>query len=187
MKKGFLILLMLLISTALFAEARIGATAFYNFPLIQDDELDLPEYDQLQVSDFTFGADFRLKLSLLQGSAMALVTPGSITGGGNDSSLQVPANADIFLDGGVALDVSMLRLGLGAGPNFTYYLGDSESVENVTSTGVHLKATADVMLGSLSVGMSYLAQFDMNLSQIGNIINADKSQGLFGVSALLKL
>ena len=182
MKKAILILMILIIPTALFADVRIGPTAYYNFPLLQDDQFHPPELQGLDISDFTFGADFRVKLWIFNLQATALFTPGV-----SEGTVSLPASTDIFLDGGLAFDLAILRLGVGVGPNFSFFFGDADTVSNPTAMGMNLKATADVLLGPVSLGLSYLTQLDFDVKDPATFLSADKTQGLFGIAFMFKL
>ena len=118
---------------------------------------------------------------------MALFTPGlkeiSIPG----EKVTLPPSADVFLDGGIAIDITKVRLGLGLGPNVSFFFGNSELISDPVSAGINLKATADIVLGSFSIGLIYLTQFDMDLDEAAQILSADKTKGLFGVTGLFKL
>lgn len=171
MRRILITTLLLLLPVALFAQLQVGGTALYNYPLTERSSADTGE---LTPSDFTFGADARLKILLVQGSALALFTPGTDT---------VPGNIDIFLDGGIAFDFLLFRFGLGAGPNFRVPLGEGET----TGFGLNVKATADAMLGDLGVGLSYLNKFELAFSQAGELLDQDYSKGLLGVSVLFTL
>lgn len=187
MKKIILILIIVLLPAALFAEFRIGPTAFMNFPLIQDNEYNVPELEGIDPSDFTFGLDARLKILLFQGSVTALFTPGAEASDSAGELLVLPASMDIFLDAGIAVDILFLRLGLGAGPNFTFFFGNEETISDPASMGFNLKGTADIVLGPVSFGLSYINQFDFDLDHPVSVLSADKTQGLLGVAVLFKL
>ena len=86
---------------------------------------------------------------------------------------------DLYTDVGLALDVLILRLSLGAGPNFTYVFGGAA---DPAMFGFNIKANADLKLGRVTVGLSYLT---------GLVIDGglawDKSTGLLGASVLFWL
>ena len=190
MKRVIIALCILLLPVAAFAQFQIGPTAYYNFPLLEGGEMDIPEVQGIDSSDFTFGADARLKLAIFQVSGLALFTPGFVA---DDYSYYWPPSIDIFLDAGVAFDIAFLRLGLGFGPNFSFFLlGDeygSAEFSDPVSFGTNLRATADIVLGGVSFGLSYLMQFDFELGEATaqQILDADKTQGLLGISVLLQL
>jgi hypothetical protein len=184
MKKVLIVLIILIIPAAAFAQLQIGPTAFYNFPLIGDSTLNPPELSGLNISDFSFGVDIRGKIAFFQLSGMALFTPGVSAAGG---SITLPASTDIFLDAGVAFDIAIIRLGLGVGPNFTFFFGEGTASSDIVSAGMNIKATLEFLLGKVAIGITYLTQFDFDLQQIGSVLSADKTQGLFGLSVLFTL
>ncbi|MFW6288373.1 MAG: hypothetical protein ACOC2Q_01175 [Spirochaetota bacterium] len=169
MRRLTLFLILLILPVALFAQLQVGGTALYNYPLVDD----APSTD-ISASDFTFGADARLKILLFQASGLALFTPGTEL---------TPANIDLFVDGGITLDLLMFRLGLGAGPNFRIPLGEGST----SGFGLNVKATADLMLGDLALGLTYLNKFELDFDQAGELLDQDYSQGLVGISLLFAL
>lgn len=187
MKKIILVLLILVLPAVLFAEFRLGPAAFMNFPLVQDREYNVPELEGPDPSDFTFGLDARLKILLFQGSATALFTPGAEASDSTGEPVVLPASMDIFLDAGVAVDILFLRLGLGAGPNFTFFFSNEETVSDPASAGFNLKGTVDIVLGPVSFGLCYINQFDIDFDTSTIVLSADKTQGLLGFAVLFKL
>ena len=154
--------LVVLLPVAAFAELGVGGVAFYNSPVLLG-QSEKPE--DLSVNKFTFGGDVRLRmLKLLQGEAMLLYSTS------NDVQ-----SLDIFLDAGVALDIAILRLSAGIGPNFTYNIGESKPLD----TGFNAKLNADVKLSKISVGLSYV--MDLNLD---GGVDVDTSAGLLGATVL---
>ncbi len=190
MKRIIIALCILLLPMAAFAQFQIGPTAYYNFPLLEDGEADIPGLRSINSSDFTFGADARLKLAIFQVSGLALFTPGFIA---DDYSFYLPPSVDVFLDAGLAFDIAFLRLGLGIGPNLSFFLmGDrygETQISDPVSFGTNLRATADIVLGGISVGLSYLMQFDFELGDTtaDRLLDADKTQGLLGLTVLLQV
>ena len=161
MRKIILILAILaMVPIAVFAEWGIGGAAFYKSPVLLGQAVDT---SGVGVDQFSFGGDVRFKFSLFQAEALVLYSAGSV------SSL------DMYLDGGLALDIAILRLSLGVGPNFTYNFSNSP----VTQEGLNAKAGADIKLGPISVGLSYIMALD-----ITNGVNVKTSTGLLGVNLL---
>mgnify|MGYP003572397714 FL=1 len=169
MKRLLILLVVLLVPVGLFAQIQVGGTALYNYPIV-----DTGVPDELDLSNFTFGADARLKIAFLQVSGLALFTPGEVEG----------ATIDIFLDGGLSFDIMLFRLGLGLGPNLRYTMGPGATPLGV---GLNVKATADVMLGSFGVGLTYLNSFELDFSTAGQLLDEDYSKGLLGISVLFEL
>lgn len=169
MKRLLILFVVLLVPVGLFAQIQVGGTALYKFPI-----LEAGPPDDLDLSDFAFGADARLKIAFLQVSGLALFTAGEVEG----------ATIDIFLDGGLSFDIMLFRLGLGLGPNLRYTMGPGATP---LGAGLNVKATADVMLGSFGVGLTYLASFELDFSAASELLNADYSKGLLGISVLFEL
>ena len=176
MKRFLVLCAVLIVPVAAFAQFQVGGTALYNVPYFAESGP-----DQINPSDFTFGADARMKIFVFQASGLALFTPGYT----DDLGSQVPGNVDLHVDGGVALDILLFRLGLGVGPSFRFGLGPDSTASNV---GFNVKATADIMLGRLAVGLTYLNQFafdsDAGASQV---LDQDYTRGLVGLSVLFEL
>ncbi len=186
MKKAIILIIILFIPLAAFAEVQFGPTAFYNFPLISNDQFHPPEAGKVNASNFTFGADFRLKLGLLQVGAMGLFTPGVVFPDPTAGTITIPASMDVFLDAGIAIDLLLIRLGIGAGPNLTLFFEDAPTVSDTVSSGVNIKAIVDVLFENLSIGVIYLNQFDFDFDSTVGILSGDKTKGLFGVAALFR-
>lgn len=164
MRKLVLILAVLVIlPVAVFADLGIGGAAFFRSPVLLGQPIDV---NNLNVNQFTFGGDLRFKLSFFQAEALVLFSAGEIY------------SFVAYLDAGLALDVAILRLSLGAGPNLTYSIGQTAPVQ----AGLNAKVGADVMLGPVSVGLSYI----MALS-IGNRTHVSTGSGLLGAQVLVWL
>ena len=176
MKRLLIVIAVLLVPAALFAQVQVGATALYNFPYFADDTTPA----EISASDFTFGADARIRIFVFQASALALFTPGYTDALDNE----VPGNIDLIVDGGLSFDILFFRLGLGVGPSLRVNLG---SGGDTTGLGLNVKATADVMLGGLSVGLSYLNQFEFDFADASQLLDQDYTKGLIGLSVLFSL
>jgi hypothetical protein len=161
-KRVLIVLVLCLIPLLSFAELGLGGAAFFNSPVLIGQEVTA---SGLTSGGFTFGGDLRFKLAILQLEALGLVTVA-----GGSTAL------DLYTDAGLALDVLFLRLSLGAGPNFTYEFGGAA---DPFMPGFNIKANADVKLGKLSLGLSYITGLIVD-----NGIALDKSTGLLGVSVL---
>lgn len=162
MRRKILILAALvLLPVTLFAQLGIGPAAYYKSPVLLGQSVDS---DELNVDQFSFGGDLRFKFSLLQLQALALY-----------SASEDVKSLDIFLDAGLALDIAILRLSAGAGPNFIYIFGESSPVR----AGLNGKIGADLMLGNISVGLSYIMVLN-----IDDGIDLDTSAGLLGAQVL---
>jgi hypothetical protein len=164
-KRVLIVLVLWLIPLLAFAELGLGGAVYFNSPMLIGQE---PELSGLRSGGVSFGGDLRLKLRLLQLEALGLVT------------VENEATAlDLYTDVGLALDLPLLRLSLGAGPNFTYLFGGAA---DPTMFGFNLKANADLRLGRLTLGLSYLTGLI-----IDDGVAWDLSTGLLGASVLFWL
>jgi hypothetical protein len=145
MKKLMIVLVIALLPALAFADMglQIGGTAMYKGLL--SDILDGP--DGITLQDFTYGAEARLNFGLIQGAAALLYYPGT------------PNEIVALTDIGVTLNLAIVRLGAGIGPNFRIPLGGA--ITGVPM-GLNLKGAVDLQLGKLSLGLVgyyYLASF----------------------------
>jgi hypothetical protein len=168
MKKLIVVLMIALLPTLAFAlDFQVGGTAMYKG--ILEDITSGPT--DLGFDDFTFGAEARLSLGLLQGAAAVLYYPGE--------SSSLVALTDI----GVTVNLAIVRLGAGIGPNLYIPLG-GDKVEGVP-VGLNLKGAVDLQLGGISVGLVgyyYLASLsDLNADLFEN------AQPWLGLTVLFKL
>jgi hypothetical protein len=148
-----------------FAELGVGASAFFNSPVLIGQSVDTHE---LWDGGFTFGADVRWKfLKILQLDALALITLDEINAVG------------LYADAGLGFDLAILRLSAGVGPTLLFLGGDAP---DWALLGFNAKANADIKLGPISFGLSYL--IDLNLD---DGIALDKSTGMLGANVLLWL
>jgi hypothetical protein len=161
MRKLVLVFAVLCIfSVAAFAEWGIGGAAFYKSPVLIGQPLDTAN---VNVNQFSFGGDLRFKLAWFQAEGLLLYSAGDVQ------------SLNMYLDGGVALDVAILRLSLGIGPNFVANFGQS----SILQAGLNAKIGADIKLGSISVGASYIMALNL-----ANGVNVQTSSGLLGVQVL---
>jgi len=161
MRKLILILAVLVIlPVAVFAEWGIGAAAFYKSPVLLGQPVDI---SNLNVDQFTFGGDLRLKLSWFQAEALVLYSAGDVD------------SLSAYLDAGLALDIAILRLSLGAGPIFTYNFGESSPMQ----AGLNGKVGADIKLGPISFGLSYIMALNFD-----NGLYVNTSSGLLGAQVI---
>ena len=164
MKKPVIVLAILaIVATATFADIGIGGAAFFKSPVLIGQPVDL---SNLNVDQFSFGGDLRFTLGWFQAEGLVLYSSGAVN------------SLNAYLDAGVALDVAILRLSLGAGPNFAYSFGDSSPMQ----AGLNARIGADVMLGPISIGASYIMA--MNLQ---NGIHISTGSGLLGIQILFWL
>jgi hypothetical protein len=161
MKKLVLIFAVLaLLPIAAFAEWGVGGAAFYKSPVLIGQPIDV---GNVNVDQFSFGGDLRFKLGWFQAEGLLLYSAGEIQ------------SINMYLDAGVALDVAILRLSLGVGPNFNINFGQSSPIQ----TGLNAKIGADVKLGPISFGLSYIMALNL-----ANGVNVQTGSGLLGVQVL---
>jgi hypothetical protein len=103
-------------------------------------------------------------LKILQLDAMALVTLDEVNAIG------------LYPNAGLAFDLAFLRLSAGIGPTLVFLLDD---VTDPTMLGFNAKANADIKLGPVSVGLSYLMGLNFD-----NGIDLEKSTGMLGANVL---
>ena len=177
MRKALLFIVLIALPCMAFAEFQIGPTALYNAIFSPNAAYTTGMYAMstgLTLSDFTFGADARLKLGLFQACAMGLVSPG-VYGW--------PTEIELYLDLGIAIDIWFIRLGLGAGPNLIVATGS-----NISSTyvGGNVKLSGDIMFGDVALSLNYLMYLqDFSQNSIRYLMY--NLEGNFGVSLLFKL
>jgi hypothetical protein len=145
MKRVILILAVLVIlPVAVFADWGIGGAAFYKSPVLLGQPVDT---SNVNVDQFSFGGDLRLKLGWFQADGLVLYSGGEVD------------SLNAYLDAGVALDVAILRLSLGVGPNFVYNFDGSSSP---WQAGLNAKVGADLKLGPVSFGLSYIMAMNLD-------------------------
>jgi hypothetical protein len=152
-------LLLVVMPIAAFAQVGVGAAAFGKSPALVGQPDDT---NNLNVSQFSFGGDVRLKLDWFMGEALVLYASGS---GVN--------SLNAYLDAGVTGDLAIVRLSLGAGPSFVYNAGSNSGAQ----VGLNAKVGADVMLGNISVGVAYIMAMN-----IGNGVQINNGAGLLGAN-----
>jgi len=163
-KKVFLILSVLLILPAMaFAQLSVGAAAFLKSPVLLGQSINI---DKVNVNQFSFGGDVRYRIGWFQAEGLLLYSAGDIN------------SLDLFLDAGVALDISIVTLSIGAGANFTNNLQGLP----IQQAGLNSKIGADVRLGPVSVGASYIMALDIT----SNGFSIETSSGLLGVHVLFR-
>ncbi|MFA6504803.1 MAG: hypothetical protein WCT14_01825 [Treponemataceae bacterium] len=163
--KKYLVILTILVTLPLaaFADFGVGGAAFFKSPVLLGQPINT---DNLNVNQFSFGADARLKVKWFQAEALLLYSAGSFN------------SLNAYLDAGVSLDMEIIRFSVGAGPCFTGNLGQNPPLQ----IGFNAKIGADLVLGNISVGLSYLMALNIN-----NGIDVNTSSGLLGASVLFWL
>ena len=145
MKRVTLVLLLFVVPLGLFAGFEFGPTATLRAPFAINDSLD--QFTGIGIEDFTFGADVEVKLGILQIGAMADYRPG-----GSRIGQYMPASLTTLVTGGLILDLSIVRFGIGVGQTL---------IIDLAQPG----ATA-VPGGNLGLGLSVKANFDLALGPI---------------------
>jgi len=168
MRKMIIVLAVLLaglaiVPSAVFADWAIGGAAFYKSPVLIGQP---PNPLELNVNQISFGGDVRLKMGWFQAEGLVLYSAGDVQ------------SLNTFLDAGVALDIAILRLSLGVGPNFTYTFGSNA----IFQVGFNAKIGADLVFGPVSVGASYIMA--MNLA---SGVYVSTSTGMLGIQVLVWL
>ena len=162
MKKIILIVMLLALPMGLFAQFYLGGSVLYK----EDPEYLQDLQEESFFNELAFGAEARLQIAMIQGSALALY--------------EFDGALDVFLTVGLAIDVAILTVGAGVGPNFIIQL-DSD-VSDATTFGFNGKIHADLNLGDIKVSAYWLMIVE-DLADLENSITF----GNLGVSVLFKL
>lgn len=162
MKKSlFLLAVMAFVPALMFAELGIGGAAMLTSPSLLGQPV---KSEYLNVNQFSFGGDIRIKEGMLQAQSLIFCSAGEVSG------------LDMYLDAGVAFDVAMFRLSAGLGPNITWNFGKNP----VLQAGMNGKIGADIMLDKVSIGMTYLMALKRN-----EPMSVNTGAGLLGFNVLL--
>lgn len=200
MKKMFAsILLIVFVSASLFASAELdlGGTAQYQ---VRAEEIPFKEPAKIFNSgQFLFGPEVRLKIAILELGASMYYTPGPKENPFYKHQLAGVITAGISFDLG-----SVLRLGLGVGPrlivrwdkdgNIIVRDGNGKRIENVEGLSVlgdstiAYKASADLLLGDLLLGLNYTVDSNMtfNNPSLSGVMPEFKD-GKVGVTAMFRI
>jgi hypothetical protein len=161
MRKTILMLFALaILPAAIFAQLGVGGAVLYKSPVLLGQSVDI---DNHNVDQFSLGGDLRYKLGLLQGEGLLLYSAGTVN------------SLSAYLDAGVVLDLAIVELSLGVGPNFNNNFGASRPVQ----AGFNAKIGADLMLGRMSVGLTYIMAMN-----IDNGVDVNTRSGLLGAQVL---
>jgi hypothetical protein len=167
MRKILIMLLVVLLPAMAFADFQIGGVGMYK------GDVTTIQLSGIGLTDFTFGAEARMKFGLLQAGASLLYYPGV-------SYNSIMALTDI----GVSLDVTLLRLGIGLGPNLAVNLSSIAAAP--ANVGLNLKLSTDVNLGNLSIGLVGFYYFN-DFADLANIGSVFSKLPWIGVTAMVKL
>ena len=174
MKKIILFLVVLaIVPISMFAEGEtsnspllevdLGPAAFYKSPVLLGQPIDL---SNANCEQFAFGADLRVKFGVFQAEAVTLYSSGAVH------------SLNTYFDVGIAADIAILRLSLGAGPNFIFNLENNTPFQ----AGLNAKAGIDLNVGPVVFGVSYIMALN-----IANVTTVSTGSGLLGASVLFKL
>ncbi len=161
--------LLMLVPASIFAidliGLRVGPAALLNTTLdLEAENMGINPEMLKDPSSYTFGADIRMNLSVIEVNALALVTPPGI-----DEELAL----DVYANAGLSLSLfNILRLGISAGPNFTVNIGEEVGTDlgpDPMEWGLNLRGTADLELGDFSIGISGLMATGYSLTDIADI------------------
>ena len=153
MKKILIITLMMIAGTSVYAQfLQIGPVAMYTSPVNKPEGV--PSYNEIGLEDFRFGADLRLNFGLLQVAMLAVMeAPGP-------NALLEPGKIVLIPTAGINASVLIFDFGIGVGPSFEFYFGDS-SLSEPADFGLNVKGTADINLGKVSLGMIVGTAFNL--------------------------
>jgi len=208
MKKTLLVLVLvlLLVPAGLFASLfnlSLGATAQYTgaFDASQVEEFD---WEQLaNIENYGFGADVRVKVLFAEVGISALYSQGYV------DTAQYTGDAyslSGIITGGVSLDLlGLVRIGLGMGPRvnalFDDYgngyvwsggdliTADTDFAALFMDATMTYRATADINLGGILVGLNYTVDsFGFTFNNMNTLLLApDLENGRIGASVLFTL
>jgi hypothetical protein len=174
MKKSILILALVCLPLAAFADFQIGGAAYLNVPLTKNQ---IDSNIDLSVDDLQFGADARFNIGILQFQGLMMFQPGN-----EDVFLDPYIN--LYTDIGVVFDLAIIRLGAGIGPNFGLSLGENNG--DAFNVGANIKLSAEVVLGNLSLGLNWLMVIpDLTVEDVAAAF--EQPCGYAGISVLYKL
>jgi len=198
-----MLVIALLIPSVLFAKTfslGLGGVAMYN---VKASEVFNDNSAFTKLENYNFGADVRLKVLLLDVTAMGLYNgKSSAEGAGTEEMKEISG----IVTAGLAFDLmDMIRVGVGIGPRLraltsdwkdwkVYQNGaqiDSNNFGDVLKNApMTYRAMVDLMLGNLSVGLSYMVDTKYTFNdpkEVKNLVNCDWDSGKLGVSLLFNL
>lgn len=176
MKKILLIVALIVLPLSVFADFQIGGAAYLNVPLTPGQDA-IEDASGFEFGDLLFGADVRFNLSLFQAQATVFYSAAE------ETVPATPASLGVYTDVGLLIDLSLVRLGLGIGPNLVFILDD---VTDPTQIGANIKVSGEIVLGDLSIGVNFITMIE-NLAVEDFAAAFEEPTGYFGVSVLYKL
>ena len=169
MKRIVFLTALVLLPIAGFAQFQVGLAGFYN-PLLSGADLQ----GGFDLSDISVAAEFRATRQALQTGFLAGFTPGSPE--------IAQGTIDVIADLGIVLDLTILKIGIGAGPDIRWDLSQSGQA---FGHGANLKLTVDFAVGAMGLGVTALARTEFDFS--GAESPLDRTSGWVGISVLLNL
>lgn len=164
MKKLIIALVLIALPISLFAQFFIGPTAFY-----KGSPVEMPTIDQTFVDQLSFGVDTKIQLSILEIQGMALYN--------------LNQSFNCYLDAGIVLDIAVVSLGAGIGPNFL--INFAAGAPEAFGFGFNGKIHADINIDIIKISVYYMFLIDSISSVDG--ITANMYAGNIGLSVLFKL
>jgi hypothetical protein len=198
---GLILALCLIVPVSLSAEVldfSVGVTAQYK--MAADVAQDSSTEDLLNVDNYRFGAEARVKFLLIEAADTALIGPTA-------EGVEVTN----LMTAGLSLDLmNLVRLGVGLGPEFTMFIDDSGNVTTPNGEGgtdpfnfadvfmksnCTYKVNADILLGGLTLSANYtVPSVGFNIDNIvengfdvNDLAPQDFDNGRFGISVLISL
>lgn len=154
------------------ADLLLGPNVYYA-SAIEPADIREARPDRIVASDFALGAETRLYLRAIQGSAVAVFTPGS--------SFRAP-RLRVMTDIGLSLKLAFLRAGIGMGPDFGIAFGETTEAGRL---GGNIRLTGDIELGDLSIGLSWYSLISFDRASIAEAFR--NPYGFLGLTVLKKL
>ncbi len=181
-----LIVIVLLVPSFAFAQlfdVSLGATA----------QVTVPNYDNFdfgdvfgKINNYDFGAELRLKLTVLEIDAVATYSPKDLGGGHTAHFVTFMPTA------GLSFDIAnIVRLGVGMGPKMVWMFSDILPDSNQSfgdkfmTAPFQYRATVDFMAGPVLIGVNYAVPTTFNIkTHQAEGLKPEFRIGTIGVSVL---
>lgn len=121
----------------------IGPAVFLKSPSLMGQGADL---EALNTNQISVGVDLRFRMRLLMAEALTLMSLGEVR------------SINVYLGAGVAADIGLVTLSLGAGPHFIGNLSGPPPVQ----AGFNARFGIDLNTGRNSIGLSYITAFNID-------------------------
>ena len=132
----------------------VGGNVYYA-SFIQPADIRAIDLADLNMADVAMAAEARLIWGPIWGSAIASLTPADVN---------MPLRVDLLLDSGIGVQLGMFRLGAGMGPTYGVEIGSNAI--NYFKLGANMRLTGDLMLGPVSLGLSWLSKIEFTRASI---------------------